>query len=141
MEIKSGQCKKISERVLPKENLDKIISGMRRLCEEPLGKKTGGAIALAHCQVDHEAPKRFFVYADGRAVINPEILSREDSFWHTEGCMSFPYRDDKKIRRYRKISVKYFDENGNELTREVEGLEACVFQHEIDHMNGTSIYL
>lgn len=71
------------------------------------------------------------------AIINPRILKRS---WRTEqseeGCLSVPGVYGR-VKRARTITVAYTDLDGVERTEEVSGLLARVFQHEIDHLNGT----
>lgn len=68
-------------------------------------------------------------------IINPEILSAEGEVIGEEGCLSIPleYAD---VKRYEKVTVKYFDENGEEKVIEAEGLLSRALQHEIDHLDG-----
>lgn len=69
-------------------------------------------------------------------ICNPEILAQEDEFVLSgEGCLSFP-NDMRSTVRYRNVKVKYWDENFEERIVQAEGIEAVVFQHEIDHLNG-----
>lgn len=121
------------------KNLKSKAKKMAELCCRPHGRKTG-AMALAHCQVDKTDPLRFFVMKDGSIFINPKIIERKGESWSMEGCMSFPYLDDKKVRRAEQIKVTYLDLKGEEVTGEFTGLIAYIFQHEIDHFNGVSIY-
>ena len=53
-----------------------------------------------------------------------------------EGCLSvrWLYGD---IKRYEKVTISAYDENGQKFTRGAAGLLAQVFQHETDHLNGT----
>lgn len=145
MTILPSQTKKISKEVDVNDQkqfndvLD-LATQMTALCKAPLGNYERGAVALAHCQVDHDNPKRFFATADGRVFINPKILSKQDSFTHIEGCMSYPFRGAKGVKRYQTIQVEYINEKREKIVQEVTGKMACVFQHEIAHMNGISIY-
>lgn len=72
---------------------------------------------------------------DPRAVINPEILTREGSIVWEEGCLSVPGYVDE-IERAQKVTVKGLDRDGNPLLIEAEGLLAVCLQHEIDHLEG-----
>ncbi len=70
------------------------------------------------------------------AVHNPLILDQtnsEDNEW--EGCFSVPLATGN-IKRAKSIRVKYQDQNGNIIERELEGWAARVWQHENDHLNG-----
>jgi peptide deformylase len=74
-------------------------------------------------------------------IINPEIVrtyGRRSQMW--EGCISFqggsrdfPYA---KALRYRKVRVRYVDEEGKGHEKDFAGLLSHVLQHEIDHLNG-----
>jgi len=55
-----------------------------------------------------------------------------------EGCLSFPDFFGA-VRRYLKISVSWQELSGGALVArraELSGLEAIVFQHELDHLDG-----
>ncbi|MEZ0535788.1 peptide deformylase [Caldicellulosiruptoraceae bacterium PP1] len=69
------------------------------------------------------------------AVINPTITSYEGSSIDIEGCLSVPEQWGE-VERPEKVVVKGFDENGNEIQIEAEGLLARAFCHEIDHLEG-----
>jgi peptide deformylase len=71
-------------------------------------------------------------------LINPRIARRLDSQSMEEGCLSVP-GVCIKITRARSVIVEARDEEFNPVTVEAEGLLACVFQHEIDHLHGTLI--
>ncbi len=40
------------------------------------------------------------------------------------------------VPRHNKITVRYFDQEGNMQQKELSGFIARIFQHEIDHLNG-----
>jgi peptide deformylase len=44
-----------------------------------------------------------------------------------------------KIKRAKCVAVKAMDDTGKPVIIEAEDLLACVFQHEIDHLNGKLI--
>jgi len=68
---------------------------------------------------------------------NPEIVSsnprKTDS---EEGCLSVP-ETFGIVKRSRGVQVKALDRSGKPATVKVSGLPAVIFQHEIDHLNGT----
>ena len=68
-------------------------------------------------------------------LINPEISERENIKTVEEGCLSFPGIYEK-VESPEYIKVRYFNENGELIDKEIEGFLACVFSHEIDHLNG-----
>lgn len=70
-------------------------------------------------------------------IVNPKITkySKEKSAdW--EGCLSFKNARGK-VMRPKSITVTYFDEKGKKHAEVATGLWARIFQHEIDHLNGT----
>jgi peptide deformylase len=71
-------------------------------------------------------------------LINPRIVKATGQQTSEEGCLSVP-EVGVKIKRAKHVVVEALDENGKPLTIEAEGLLACVFQHEIDHLNGRLI--
>ncbi|HJJ28919.1 MAG TPA: peptide deformylase [Methanocorpusculum sp.] len=83
--------------------------------------------------------QRFFVMNAGdgvRKVINPEILSAGTAMAEMEeGCLSVP-GIHKKVRRPRRILVRYTNESGAVVEEELKDFTARVFQHEFDHLDG-----
>ncbi|MDO5115301.1 MAG: peptide deformylase [Synergistaceae bacterium] len=72
---------------------------------------------------------------DRYVLINPRIIASEGSVRNEEGCLSFPGIYEK-VDSPERITVVYRDENGEEHRDEHDGFIACVFSHEIDHLNG-----
>lgn len=71
-------------------------------------------------------------------LFNPKIIKKEGTQGMEEGCLSIP-GVSVKVKRAKKVTVKAVDESAKPVTIEAEGLLACVFQHEIDHLNGKLI--
>lgn len=72
-----------------------------------------------------------------QVFINPSITKPEGKMIEDfEGCLSIK-NIYGKVPRYSKVRVKALDMDGNEFRVTAEGFLARVFQHEIDHMNGT----
>jgi peptide deformylase len=71
-------------------------------------------------------------------VINPVILHYSESQDVVyEGCFSVAEANlFAKVSRPEKVTVTYYNENGQIVNRTLHGLEARVFQHEYDHLNG-----
>ena len=84
-------------------------------------------IGLAAPQVGVSKKVIVIDYKDDKYVlVNPVILSEEGEVTGEEGKVVSP----------EKMTVTYKDENGEEITRELEGFIARVFSHEIDHLKG-----
>lgn len=71
-------------------------------------------------------------------LINPKIVKIEGTQSIEEGCLSVP-GIGVKVKRAKKIIVEAQDEFGKNIVIAAEDLLACVFQHEIDHLNGRII--
>lgn len=69
-------------------------------------------------------------------AVNPEILEASGEILEEEGCLSIP-GEYAFVKRFLNVKVKYFDRNGNEHLIEGNERLARIFQHEIDHLNGT----
>jgi peptide deformylase len=89
-------------------------------------------------------PYRMFVMGghpqveDGkvRTVFNPLINDvSPESINLKEGCLSFPFLF-LSIKRPKWCSVRYTDENGEEIEETLHGMSARIFMHENEHMNG-----
>ena len=73
------------------------------------------------------------------ALINPEItMKSKETAVDEEGCLSLP-NVYLPITRSANILVTYTDAQGKAQERKLEGLEARVVQHEVDHLDGVLI--
>jgi peptide deformylase len=114
-----------------------VIKQMLEVCE-----KSKLAVGLSAPQIGIR--ERFFVFSGGKgtpfkAAINPVLISASGP-WEPflEGCMSLP-GFQATILRQCEIHVTYTDLDGNRFDGALTGLEARVFQHEHDHLNGVNI--
>lgn len=71
-------------------------------------------------------------------LINPKIVKSRGRQIMEEGCLSVP-GIGVKVKRAKSVVVKAEEDNGKPVEIEAEDLLACVFQHEIDHLNGRLI--
>ena len=69
-------------------------------------------------------------------AINPIILEQKGVLKDREGCLSFPglYQD---IRRAKTVRVQAYGLDGQAFEMVCSELGSRVWQHEIDHLNGT----
>lgn len=71
-------------------------------------------------------------------MINPEIVKKSETvISNVEGCLSYP-NVYGAVDRHIEITVKYYDENWKEYTKEFvkDDSRTFIVQHEIDHLNG-----
>lgn len=71
-------------------------------------------------------------------ILNPVICAAEGAEVKEEGCLSVPELG-VEIKRALRVQVKGLDLEGKPLSLEAEGLTARALQHEIDHLNGTTL--
>jgi peptide deformylase len=69
---------------------------------------------------------------NGLAIFASSEATKVDDW---EGCFSVPLATGN-IRRDFKIHVKYQDQSGTTIQKELSGFPARVWQHETDHLNG-----
>ena len=73
-------------------------------------------------------------------MINPSFTAlseTKEKDW--EGCLSIP-GIRARVPRYKKIQIKYLDQQGTAIDIILEDFVARVFQHEFDHLLG-KVYL
>ncbi len=123
--------------------LTAIDDKVRKQAEEMLALMLENkGLALAGPQV--ELPFRMIVMnvqAEGikreeeGVYFNPVILERKGTQEGDEGCLSFPELF-QKVRRAKTVRVQAYNLKGEMIDRVVHDLEARVWQHEIDHLDG-----
>ena len=82
--------------------------------------------------------QRFFVYDHGDAagvILNPRIVESDGEWAFDEGCLSIPDLSFEIVRP-KEIHLVGIDLDGNEVSIEADELEARLFQHELDHLDG-----
>ncbi len=67
--------------------------------------------------------------------INWHILEASWMIVDKETCLSFANWKESLTRRASKIKVWFIDINWNKQQKMLKGFNACIFQHELDHMN------
>jgi peptide deformylase len=116
------------------DELVRITDRMKGLMHDAEG------VGLAATQVG--ILRRFFVATlDGedRVLVNPVVTPQGDETeTDQEGCLSLgPIR--LPVERAARVTLEARDEKGEPFTLELEGVDARVVQHELDHLNGTLI--
>ena len=117
-------------------------------------------IGLAANQVGIDAQVAVVNVIEPLVLINPKIISKENPIDYYEGCLSYPGQG-VSTQRYRDIVVQTAQEecgwyfSGAESLQDVRGqweeqhkkderekriLESICVQHEIDHLNGVTIF-
>jgi peptide deformylase len=116
--------------------LQKLVERMKALMVDANG------VGLAATQVG--ILQRLFVFTlagedDARALVNPRIVERSDATAvEEEGCLSMQ-RVLVPVARNVSLVVEGQDERGDDVRLELEGADARVVQHEVDHLDGVLI--
>ena len=135
------ECDEVDIKNITKEILD-IIEDLKSTLE--FG--TGVGIAAPQIGINKRiivvgAKKENIKYNDAEenpvtAMINPtwREISKETDIQY-EGCMSVPSIRGK-VERYKDVELTYYDENGNQIRKQLHGFFAMLVQHECDHLEG-----
>jgi peptide deformylase len=71
-----------------------------------------------------------------KVFINPEIIDESGEIWEfEEGCLSIPHIREN-VKRYTSLTIRYQNENFEQLEESYDGIAARVIQHEYDHCQG-----
>ena len=116
------------------DELARVTERMKALMHDADG------VGLAATQVG--ILRRFFVATlDGedRVLVNPVVTPvGDDTDLDQEGCLSLgPLR--LPVERAARVKLEARDETGEPVSLELEGTDARVVQHELDHLDGTLI--
>jgi len=113
-------------------NLKNIISDMKSFMNEYSG------VGLAGNQIGFMKNIITIMPNDDEFIplINPKIINQsQDKCDMEEGCLSIPdvYYS---VSRSQSITVKYQNEDGEEIKEDFDGIKARIILHEVDHLNG-----
>ena len=70
-------------------------------------------------------------------MLNPKILSKSGEYETEEGCLSLA--GTRKTKRWKNIRVSWQDVNMKDHTEVMDGFQAQIVQHEVDHCDGILI--
>lgn len=84
--------------------------------------------------------KRIIAIVRGPMIItmlNPKILAKSGEYETEEGCLSLA--GTRKTKRWKSIRVSWQDVNMKNHTEVMDGFQAQIVQHEVDHCDGILI--
>ncbi len=129
----------LKSKAAPIDNVDgKII----RLVDDMFDTliDSGNGLALAAPQIGVQ--KQVVVWDmedEPLAIFNPEIIESDGEWLYDEGCLSIPGLYVEMLRP-KLVLVRGVDIEGNIVEIEADELEARMFQHEIDHLQGVLMF-
>ena len=134
--------RKVPDPVLRKKAV--VVDGMRDVERNMLSEMAqvmylNGGVGLAATQVGID--KQLAVVDVGEGLVklaNPQIVKKEGEAVEEEGCLSVP-NVLVKVKRAKKITLSFLNENGEASQLSADGLFARAIQHEIDHLSGRII--
>lgn len=102
--------------------------------------ESDSGIGLAAPQVGIQ--RQIFVWDmddEPMVILNPVIAESAGEWVYDEGCLSIPglYVE---MTRPKTVLMTGIDMDGNEVSLEADELEARLFQHELDHLNGVLMF-
>lgn len=97
-------------------------------------------VGMAANMIGFQKQAIVFRAEDDSAVVmfNPKIIGTGiDTYTAEEGCLSL--KGIRKTRRYKEIDVLYCNKRFRQKTMHLEGFQAQIVQHEMDHLSGILI--
>jgi peptide deformylase len=131
--------KKVPKKEIKTEEFQKFLDNLlytAQTSEEQIGVESAG-ISAPQVGVNKRV-SYIFNYDTGEfeVLINPTVKSvGQKTDVDFEGCLSVPNVEDK-VKRFKKVKVKYTNREGRTINRRFNGLNARVVQHEFDHLEG-----
>ncbi len=129
LRVKTKPVKKISSKLL--QTFKEMVK-LTKSFKDPEG------VGLASTQIGEGEQYFISKTEDGRfkTMINPKILTfSKKTKIYMEGCLSIPNYWGE-VERSVSVDVSYLDETGKEIKETLKGLDAWIFQHECDHLQG-----
>ena len=129
LRVKTKPVKKISSA---------LLQTLKEMIKTTLSFKDPEGVGLAATQIG--ATERYFVgkiFGEVlKAFINPQITfyyKRTKKYF--EGCLSIPNIWGETVRS-TMVKVAYQDTSGKQFNETLKGVDAWIFQHEVDHLDG-----
>lgn len=103
-------------------------------------KQKPNCVGLAAPQIGvHKRAIVVLINTGFKPMLNPIIFWKDlkSRYSTVEGCLSLD--GERETKRFRRIKVKYTNENGATIIKQFDGYQAQIIQHEVDHLNGILI--
>ena len=129
----------LKSRAARVENVDGKVARLVKGMFDTL-TRTDNGLALAAPQIG--VRRQVVVWdlgEDPLAIINPEVVESDGEWVYDEGCLSIPGLYVEMMRP-KTVLVRGVDLAGEIIEIEADELEARMFQHEIDHLEGVLIF-
>lgn len=137
-----AQIRQFGDPVLKEESHDTIVDDdLRQLAERMIRiMHEADGVGLAAPQIG--ILRKIIVFHIDEAdhvLINPQITWKsQETVTEPEGCLSLASMACD-VERSEKVRVEGEDLEGSHKVYELEGIQARILQHEIDHLHGTMV--
>lgn len=139
---------------------EKMMQFLRNSQDPIMAEKLGlrGGVGLAAPQLDiskriiatlvpnpedNEGNPPKEAYSLAEVMYNPRVVAhsvQDAALADGEGCLSVDREVPGYVIRHARVTIEYFDKEGNKHRTKFKGYNAIVVQHEIDHTNGIMFY-
>ena len=92
---------------------------------------------------DEEGNPPAEAYALREIMYNPKVVShsvQDAALGEGEGCLSVDREVPGYVVRHARVTVEYYNKDGEKKRIKLKGYNSIVVQHEIDHINGIMFY-
>lgn len=127
--------KKVADFNFQKHSKSEIAELIKKMC---LAMEKANGIGLSANQIGVDL-NCFVAQIENKfyAIFNPKISKTSKEMSEIEeGCLSVPETFGRVVRP-SKVILEGWDKNGKKLKIKAWGMLARIFQHEVDHLNGT----
>lgn len=135
------------EKDLIQRSIDQLTYSQIEKYEKKYNLRPGMGLAFPQLGISkrviiivHEVEDGTF---DNYVFINPVIVSHSEEVIAAEageGCLSVNRDVEGHVKRYARVTIEGFDEDGNKIKVRAREELSIAFQHEIDHLNGILFY-
>ena len=131
---------------------EKMMQFLRNSQDPVIAEKMGlrGGVGLAAPQLDISkriiavlVPNPEDANSLQEIMYNPKVVAhsvQEAALGNGEGCLSVDRDVPGYVVRHARVTIEYFNKEGEKKRIKLRGYDSIVVQHEIDHTNGIMFY-
>lgn len=108
-----------------------------------ISKKILACLVPKDLETEEDTKKAPEAYSIATIMYNAKIVAhsvQDAALADGEGCLSVDREVPGYVVRHARVTVEYFDKDGQKQRLKLRGYDAMVVQHEIDHTNGIMFY-
>lgn len=108
-----------------------------------ISKKILACLVPKELETEADSQKTAQAYSLATVMYNAKVIAhsvQDAALADGEGCLSVDREVPGYVVRHARVTIEYFDKNGDKQRLKLKGYDAMVVQHEIDHTNGIMFY-